>query len=442
MKNSSLTIILIIISLNLLAHEGGHGTPFRNWKLASQIETIKADFIKYDQNIVWLSDPSHKIIEYGISDFSAEDQKYILDRHEMILSLNNNKTRERNYFSFSNPDNWLILFGCFLLLFAVFQFLKRKKKLHLTYGILGVLILVVACKKEEITEGGSTSVVLSTPANDIGFMSSLFESFADVSTSSDNTYFYVSSTGIPDHKMMVGITSWQQQVPVSQDYTGSNSWAIPLQPILSDMPLSLSEHFMKGAIAIGINGVPIFNPLNNRGEDAKEFGELDQWGGHCGKADDYHYHLPPTHLAATVGNDQPIAYALDGFPIYGETTNPLDEYLGILNADGSYQYHTISDFPYFMAGIRGVVSLDPNTTAPEDQILPQAMSNPMRGGDYGPLSGAAITNFTTISPTSRSLEYQIGSDFLYVNYSWDNTDEYTFTYIDASGHTTVETYQR
>jgi len=46
---------------------------------------------------------------------------------------------------------------------------------------------------------------------------------------------------------------------------------------------------MKGAVAIAPNGVPIFNPLNNTGEDAYAIGELDQWGGHCGKADDYHY---------------------------------------------------------------------------------------------------------------------------------------------------------
>jgi hypothetical protein len=171
-------------------------------------------------------------------------------------------------------------------------------------------------------------------------------------------------------------------------------------------------------------------------------GELDQWVGHYGKADDYHYHLPPTHFSSIVGEDQPIAYALDGFPIYGETTNELDEYLGILNADGSYQYHTIKEFPYFMAGTRGEVSIDANTTAPENQILPQAMTTPMRGGDYGPLSGATITSFSSPSETSRSLAYEINGETLYVNYSWDNANLYTFTYVDANGGSTVETYQK
>ena len=35
------------------------------------------------------------------------------------------------------------------------------------------------------------------------------------------------------------------------------------------------DNFMKGAIAIAANGIPIFNPLNNRGEDTEAFGELD-----------------------------------------------------------------------------------------------------------------------------------------------------------------------
>ncbi len=84
--------------------------------------------------------------------------------------------------------------------------------------------------------------------------------------------------------MMTGITNWQQQVPIPHDYAGNNSWAIPIQPTLSANPLSTKENFMKGAIAIAANGIPVFNPLNNRGEDANAIGELGCWGGHCGRA--------------------------------------------------------------------------------------------------------------------------------------------------------------
>ncbi len=54
-----------------------------------------------------------------------------------------------------------------------------------------------------------------------------FEPFkSTVKTRSDADYFYVESNGVPDHQMMVGITAWQQQVPMPQKYTGSNAWQI------------------------------------------------------------------------------------------------------------------------------------------------------------------------------------------------------------------------
>jgi len=165
--------------------------------------------------------------------------------------------------------------------------------------------------------------------------------FGDVKTHVDENYLYVSSDGLPDHEMMVGIKNWQQQVPIRQNYTGSNSWAIPIHPYLAENPLSTKTSLLKGAIAIAVNSVPIFNPLNNRGEDANAIGELDNWGGHSGRADDDHYHLPPLHLQVQVGTENPIAYAVDDFPVYGKTYDSLNAYLGKMNSDRSYQYHVL-----------------------------------------------------------------------------------------------------
>lgn len=77
-------------------------------------------------------------------------------------------------------------------------------------------------------------------------------------------------------------------------------------------PPSAKRNFLRGAIALPANGIPIFNLLNNRGKDAFLFCELDEFGGHCGRADDYHYHIAPVHLEKTVGKGLPIAYTLDG----------------------------------------------------------------------------------------------------------------------------------
>ncbi len=152
----------------------------------------------------------------------------------------------------------------------------------------------------------------------------------------DQTTFHVESDSMPDPvrqpNLMVGITSWQQQVPVPVSYVASinnperdlaslgfgkpNVWRLPLVPTPAANPIPISGgNFQRGAIAIGSDGVPIFNPRNNGGRVSYEIGELDVYGGHCGLADDYHYHLAPVHLQSVLGVGLPVAWALDGYPM-------------------------------------------------------------------------------------------------------------------------------
>jgi len=111
-----------------------------------------------------------------------------------------------------------------------------------------------------------------------------FSAFAStVKVTKGAKYYLIESNGIPAHQMMVGIKSWQEQIPTPQPYTGSNAWSLPIKPVLASMPIPNVGNFLRGAIAIAANGIPIFNALNNRGEDAFLAGELDDFGGHCGK---------------------------------------------------------------------------------------------------------------------------------------------------------------
>jgi phosphatidylethanolamine-binding protein (PEBP) family uncharacterized protein len=236
--------------------------------------------------------------------------------------------------------------------------------------------------------------------------------------------------------MGVGITSWQEQVPIPQNYTGDNSWVIPLNPEMADEPLSTNDHLLKGALAVAVNGVPIFNVFNNRGENAYLIGELDNWGGHFGRGDDYHYHLIPTHLEETVGTDQPLAYALDGYPVYGYTTETLDDAFGRYDSNDNYQYHAKNVEPYYMPFVMGKVTIDPNSTAPEDQIYPQPVQNPIRASnDFKPVNGASVTDFSQTGNNAFSFEYTVSGIKYYVNYNWDEDCKFTYTYIDENGGT-------
>ena len=267
-----------------------------------------------------------------------------------------------------------------------------------------------------------------------------FEKFKRVKVRWDANTLFVESNGLPNHNMMVGIRSWQQQVPLPQPFTGNNAWQIPLNPKLADKPISAKNNLYRGAIALAVNGVPIFNALNNRGDDAFLAGELDEWGGHCGRGDDYHYHTAPVHLEKIVGKGNPIAFALDGFPIYGLTeadgspVGKLDEFNGQFDEEGRYHYHATKTYPYINGGIRGVV------TVRGDQIEPQPRDSPVRPA-FEPLRGAKITAFETVEKESV-LTYQLRGQTGTVTYSPVDQNSWRFTYAEPGGSTRTETYQR
>ena len=261
-----------------------------------------------------------------------------------------------------------------------------------------------------------------------------------VRISKSSKYYLVESTGLPDHQMMVGIKSWQQQIPTIQPYFGANAWSIPIKPILSSSPISAKNHFLRGAIAIAVNGVPIFNALNNRGDDALLAGELDDWGGHCGRADDYHYHIAPLHLQSIVGKKLPIAYALDGFPIYGETeidgkkVSGLDQFNGHFDSKKRYHYHGTKNYPYINGGFKGVVKeLD-------GQVEPQSLTKAFRPAGE-PLRGASITGFERVGDSAFDLNYQLNGSNYHVKYT-ATLKEVNIQFIDSSGITTEEVFKR
>jgi hypothetical protein len=260
-----------------------------------------------------------------------------------------------------------------------------------------------------------------------------------ISCRSDDRYLFVEGNGVHDHPLMVGIRAWQQQVPLPQKYTGDNAWQIPLHPMPAASPLTTKGKFLRGAIALAVNGVPIFNPLNNRGEDAFLIGELDEYGGHCGRADDYHYHIAPVHLEKQVGKGMPIAYALDGYPIYGYTepdgsaVKGLDAFNGHEDADGNYHYHATKTYPYLNGGFHGEV------TERDGQVDPQPRAEPVRPA-LEPLRGATIVGYTAPSPTSRRLTYEVGGRQGFVDYKVGGDGTLVFDYTDPSGRKTTETY--
>ncbi|MFP6904633.1 MAG: sulfatase-like hydrolase/transferase, partial [Verrucomicrobiota bacterium] len=258
-----------------------------------------------------------------------------------------------------------------------------------------------------------------------------FEPLRDqVQVSWDDTYVYVRSDSIPNHRMMVGIKAWNQQVPIPHDL----EFKLPIQPKLLETPAPTT---LIGPLAITVNGIPIFDPTTQGGKhDAYEHGELDEFGGHAGRADDYHYHIAPFHLVKEVGEGNPIAYGLDGLPIYASTEKDgsphgkLDEAHGHFHADGSYHYHGTKEKPYYMSGFRGEVDLDarPRTQGVREYTRP--------------LRGASITGFTGSLAEGYTLTYDLDGQKNQIAYQAQADGVVDFTFIDPDGSRRKERYQR
>lgn len=292
-------------------------------------------------------------------------------------------------------------------------------------------------------EPGTSPVPTSSPSSaKVPAQAEAFSAFSpEVRVRSDDRFLYVESQGLPLHPMMIGITAWQQQVPLPQNYTGANSWRFPLVPIPAAQPMPIRDHFLRGAIAIAANGIPIFNPQNNRGEISAEIGELDQWGGHCGRADDYHYHAAPLHLQSVLGPKLPIAFALDGYAIYGlkepdgTTPSGLDAFNGHTTDALGYHYHASTRYPYVNGGFHGTVA------ELEGQVDPQPRAQPVRPS-LTALRGARITGFEASGTNRFLLRYEVSGQLRTVSYSVNSDGTYPFEFQDGQGGTVKQIYTR
>lgn len=271
---------------------------------------------------------------------------------------------------------------------------------------------------------------LENPGGEIPETVKAFATFREsIGISWDEEFLYIEGNGLPDHPMMKGIRAWQQQVPIPHDFTGGQAFKLPLKPKpIKGTPQELT---LMGPIAIAVNGIPIFHSLTQSGKDAYAGGELDEWGGHCGRADDYHYHIAPAHLQALVGEGNPVAFGLDGYPIYLENPakdKPLDECHGYFDDQGNYRYVGNLKPPYTMAYFRGEADLE---SRPRTRPLRPFLQ---------PLRGAEITEFSGSLEEGYRLTYEIGGREGEVAYQirGEGAD---FQFTDPNGNHTEESYE-
>ena len=366
------------------AHADDAADVGRSWRIASTGSIVHGTFLACREGLVTIETDDGGAVSVPTTNLSESDQAYVSQRMAAIAALNGATAVDGPEPSGGRAPPMSSLLGC------------------------------------------------ATPPGNGALMVSSFTPFRpNVRFYWDANFFYEESDGMPDPvkmpNIMVGITNWQQQLPVPVGFfasvtnpetsTGSlgygqpNVWRMPLVPVAATTSTPLSGgNFQRGAVALAANGIPIFNPRNNRGEFSQAIGELDVYGGHCGRADDYHYHIAPTHLREFLGTDKPIAWALDGYPIYGYTEPdgsarlPLDADGGHSHGSWGYHYHAIGSdasgpaSPYLMNAMHGTVVNFGGQVDPQPEVSPVEP-------DGLPLPGATIISSSRPTADAFSMTY-------------------------------------
>ena len=439
-----ITIILLSLIANVIgAHDINHEKVIsRKWNIESENRIIDGSFYLLKNGKVYIERANNNIKAYPLSSLSKQDQIFVMQKSEWIKQVNNQiHAKQNNPVSFQSQLDyqfWIVIGLLVALSWIGFSIIERKKLKYLFPVLaLGMLFTLYSFTKKV----WKTFKTKTSPT----FIDAAFVPFKpNVNTNWDTTYFYVESKGIPTtHNMMVGISNrgWQQQVPIPQCYIGTNAWPIPLNPVLATNPIPVdSIHFTRGAIALAVNGIPIFNVHTNTGVDSYLDGQLDTYGGHCGRADDYHYHTAPLHLYNYTTSTLPIAFGLDGYAVYG-SVEPDGPAMQTLDANhghlynGDYHYHGTTSAPYMIAKMAGQVTED-NT----NQLIPQAVAKPVRPG-LTPLNGALITSCSPNSvKNGYNLTYTRNGLTDSVVYGWSSTGVYTFKYYTNGNLDSTKNY--
>lgn len=435
--------LLLALPIILNAHTIDYASlPLHHWTLQGQMKGIDGSFFMYKNGDVYIENAKNELVHFPITSFSKDDQAYVQKRQSQIVRLNAQLMRPvqaaPQKHSIFNAKFLVALLIIFALGAFAYSSIGRPQLKYLTPVLLvGIVTLLFGFS------GHVVKSLRATTTNPLTIDSAFTPYTPNVITSWDTVYFYVGSYGIPSpaQQMMAGITAWNEQVPLPQCYIGSNVWSIPLNPVLAPTPIPVTPHtFTRGAIGLAVNGVPIFNEYTNTGTDAYLAGQLDSFGGHSGRADDYHYHIAPLFLQNATAPILPIAYAFDGYAVYGtkepdgNLMMPLDTNHGHYWTNGIYHYHGTMTNPYMIKNFVGKVYMDSTL-----QLDPQAASHPVRGGQ-NPLTGATITACYPNCVNGYTLVYTLNGQTDSIVYNWTSAGVYTYKFYINGTDTATQTY--
>ena len=251
-----------------------------------------------------------------------------------------------------------------------------RKIFMIPIAITAIFLIAFSCKKDA-SANSSTTTVQPVPA----IYSKIYGA---TSITSDGTYIYIKTNGLPDHKSPYYATSNSLYENYSGATFGGNTFNKNPNSITSQnytfkipvYPQLASNHAATplGPIGVSLNGVPFFNQYAGPNQPLTfEVNGFDRYYGHPQQTGQYHYHVEPLYLTTVKATKSSLlGFLLDGFPVYGPeengakvTNSQLDAYHGHTSAtadypNGIYHYHITDADPYINGsgfyGTAGTVS--------------------------------------------------------------------------------------
>ncbi|GEM_PF-1296763 len=203
-----------------------------------------------------------------------------------------------------------------------------------------------------------------------------FDSTTSVTFDYTNDFILLATSGVPLHPTgpFDGSTGCFNPNSVTDQ---NNMWRIPFNAVPTENP-SVEYLDQFGPVAVGVNGVSIYNPYDGGGVDAPSTICFDEYNGHPSPDGSYHYHQwsPALDATETDGHSGVIGYSFDGYPIFGPwesdgvdahngLENPLDDCHGHTDSIRGYHYHAslpYSEDPNGFPWIQGCYSGEPETS--------------------------------------------------------------------------------
>lgn len=181
----------------------------------------------------------------------------------------------------------------------------------------------------------------------------------------------ISGNGLPinniptgEFPIRAGSTAYQYDRNPNSIKSQSVYYSVPANPTIAASPSCVPM----GQIGYMLDGVAVYNALDDGGRDAAAHEVQDKCDGHPQKQGVYHYHSMSDCIKDADKNNTLVGYALDGFGIFSDRdangtqyrSSDLDECHGITSKimwDGKevsmYHYVLTPDYPYTIGCFRG-----------------------------------------------------------------------------------------